>query len=354
MFTRRAFALAAGPAFAALTALSACGPAPDAPAPGASKERVVNVYSARHYDADERLFKAFEARTGIRPQVITADSAALLQRLKAEGDQTSADVILAVDAGNLTRLTAENLVQPVSSPEIEALIPAALRDPEGRWFGLTKRFRVIAYAKDRVRPDEIASMDALAGPRFKGRVCVRSSTNIYNLSMLAGRIERDGAERALAWARGVAGNFARQPQGGDTDQLKAIAGGQCDVAIVNHYYLVRMQASQDPADRAAGAKLAMVAPDQAGAGAHRNVSGAAVSRYSKNKAEALALIAFLAGPEAQGQVAALNEEFPVNPAVALPASLAALGAIKEDPTPLAVYGARQSEAQTLFEQAGWR
>jgi len=331
--------------------LSACAPA-GAPTPTA--ERVVNVYSSRHYDADERLFKAFQDATGIRPRVITAEGPALLQRLKEEGDQTSADVILMVDVGNLSALAKEGLVQPANAPELDALVPERLRDPQGQWYGLSRRLRVIAYAKDRVRPEEVASLDALTGPRFKGKLCARSSTNVYNLSMLAARIEREGAEKALAWARGVAANFARQPQGGDTDQLRAVAGGQCDAAIVNHYYVVRMQASADPTDKAAGQTLAISLPDQAGAGVHVNVSGAALSRYSKNRAEALALIAYLAGPQAQAQVAALNDEFPIGPDIALPPALAALGPFKEDQTPLTALGARQSQAQQLYEQAGWR
>lgn len=338
-----------------MAGLTACAP-PTAPkTEGAKAEaRVVNVYSSRHYDADTKLFKDFEAETGIRARVITADGPALIERLKEEGDQTSADVILTVDVGNLTRLVSENLVQPISDPGLDALVPASLRDPEGRWFGLTKRIRVIAYAKDRVKAEDVASMDALTGPRFKGKLCVRSSSNIYNLSMMAARIERDGADKALAWARGIVANFARAPQGADTDQLRAIAGGICDVAIVNHYYVVRMQASADPTDREAGAKLAISIPDQAGAGVHRNVSGAAVSRYAAHRPEALALITFLAGPKAQGEVAALNDEFPINPATPLPPQLQALGAFKEETLPLASLGARQSEAQRIFEQAGWR
>lgn len=338
-----------------LALLSACTPPADPQkAANPAGERIVNVYSARHYDADNTLFTQFEAATGIRPRVITAEGPALLQRLKEEGDQTSADVILTVDAGNLTRLASEGLTQAITDERLAMAIPAAVRDPQGQWFGLTKRFRVIAYAKDRVRADEVSSMDALAGPRFRGRVCARSSTNIYNLSMMAARIEREGAEKAQAWARGVAGNFARQPQGGDTDQLRAIAGGVCDVAIVNHYYVVRLQNSNDPVDREAGAKLAMSVPDQAGAGVHMNISGAAISRYAKHKDEAIALIAFFASAKAQSEVASMNDEFPIAAGVALPDALQALGAIKEDPTPLPVLGARQAEAQRVFEAAGWR
>jgi iron(III) transport system substrate-binding protein len=343
---------AAAAAGAALLAATGCSPT----AQPAAEKPTINVYSARHYDADDRLFKAFETATGIKPRVLSMEGPQLLQRLKDEGDQTSADVILMVDAGNLTRLVTENLVQGVQAADLEARVPASLRDPEGRWFGLTKRFRVIAYAKDRVRPDEVATMDALTGARFKGRICARTSTNIYNLSMMAARIAREGAEKAEAWARGVAANFARAPQGNDTDQLRAVAGGVCDVAIVNHYYVVRMQASNDPTDREAGAKIAVAVPDQgeAGIGVHRNISGGAVGRFAKNRDAAIALLTFLASPQAQAEVAALNDEFPIDTQTPVPPALAALGTIKEDPTPMTSYGDRQSQAQSLYERAGWR
>lgn len=337
----------------AAATLAACTPAakPAATAPDAG---VVNVYSARHYDADAAIFKAFTAETGIAVQTLEAPGDQLIARLKAEGAESPADVIITVDSGNLWKLTQENLLQPAVSPALTAAVPAHLRDPEGRWFGFSKRLRVIVYAKDRVQPGEAATLAALAGPRFKKKICARTSTQVYNQSTLAGMIEREGAAAAAAWAKGMVANFARDPQGNDTDQIKAIAAGLCDAAIVNHYYLIRMQQSADPADQAIAAKVALAFPDQAGAGAPVNVSGAGMAANAKNKANAQKLLDYLAGPAAQAEFAALNDEFPVLAGATLPPALAALGTPKETTTPLVAYGQRQAEAQKLFDDAGWR
>jgi iron(III) transport system substrate-binding protein len=343
-FPLRAVALAA--------IVAAC--TPPATQKAAPAAEVVNVYSSRHYDADAKLFDDFTAATGIRVQTLEAPGEQLLQRLKAEGDKSPADVIITVDAGNLTRLTEEGLLQPASSATLEAAIPARLRDPEGRWFGVSKRARVIVYAKGRVQPEAVAAYEDLAKPAFKKRVCARSSTNVYNLSLLAGLIERSGAPAAGAWAKAVVGNFAREPQGSDTDQIKAIAAGVCDVAIVNHYYLVRLAKSADPADQTAAAAVGLVFPGQAGAGTHVNVSGVGVAAHAPNKANAVKLIEFLASPAAQDAFAKLNEEYPILAGAPLTPELNALGAFKEDETPLAVYGQRQREAQKLYDEAGWK
>jgi iron(III) transport system substrate-binding protein len=334
-------------------ALAACTPTPtgEATKPDAG---VLNIYSSRHYDGDKLLYAAFEKETGIRVQTVEAKGEELLQRIKAEGEASPADIVITVDAGNLWKFAEAGILQPVASPTLEAAIPANLRDPQGRWFGVAKRARVIAYAKDKVKPADIARFDDLAKPGFKGRVCARPSTNVYNLSLMAARIERDGVDKARAWAKGVAANFARDPQGSDTDQLKAIAGGVCDVAIVNHYYLLRMAASPDPADQAAAAKLALVFPDQAEAGTHVNVSGAGIAAHAPDLANAKRFLEFLVSKEAQEIFAASNDEYPVITGAAAPAALTALGTFKEDPTPLAVYGARQAEAQKTFDEAGWR
>jgi iron(III) transport system substrate-binding protein len=338
---------------AAILAVAACTPAtkPKAAKPEAG---VVNVYSARHYDADAAIFKAFTAQTGITVQTLEAPGDQLIARLKAEGADSPADVIITVDAGNLWKLTQENLLQPAASPTLTAAVPANLRDPEGRWFGFSKRLRAIVYAKDRVKPDEVATLAALTGARFKKKICARTSTQVYNQSTLAGMIEREGAPAAGAWAKAMVANFARDPQGNDTDQIKAIAAGVCDAAIVNHYYLIRMQTSADPADQAVAAQVGLAFPDQAGAGAPVNVSGAGMAANAKNKDNAQKLLDFLASPEAQKEFAALNDEFPVVAGAALPPALAALGTPKETNVPLVSYGQRQAEAQKLFDDAGWR
>lgn len=340
-------------ALAAAALLVGCGqPAPKADAP--AQASVVNVYSSRHYDADAAIFAQFETETGIAVRTLEAPGDQLIERLRAEGAASPADVILTVDAGNLWRLTQAQMLQPVASEAIAAAVPANLRDPEGRWVGLSKRARVIVYAKDRIKPEAVATYDALAKPALKGKICARSSTNVYNLSLLAARIERKGMADALAWAKGVAANLARPPQGGDTDQIKALAAGVCDVAISNHYYLVRLQTSADPIDREAAAKVGLVFPDQAGDGAHVNVSGAGVAANAPNRDAAVKLLEYLVGPAAQAEFAALNDEYPVRADVALPPELAGLGAFKEDPLPLAALGQRQAEAQKLFDEAGWR
>jgi iron(III) transport system substrate-binding protein len=343
--------------FAALAALaiSACQPKAAEPAgmPPADAG-IVNVYSARHYDADAAVFQAFTKATGIRVQTIEAQGDQLIERLKAEADASPADIILTVDAGNLWRLKDQGLLKPVSSKTLEDAIPAPLRDPAGEWFGFSKRARVIAYAKGRIEPASISTYDSLATPALKGRVCMRTSTNMYNLSLMAARIERYGAGASLTWARGVAANLARDPQGNDIEQIKAVAAGLCDVALVNHYYLIRMQTSADPTERQAAASVGLIFPDQSGPGAHVNVSGAGLARHAPNEANALKLLEFLVSPAAQSEFARLNEEFPVVAGAEIGRELKALGTFKEDDTPLAIYGERQAEAQKLYDEAGWR
>jgi iron(III) transport system substrate-binding protein len=341
-------------AIACVLALAASGCGQSALKDAPKADAVVNVYSSRHYDADGRIFAAFTEKTGIEVRTLTAEGPQLLERLKAEGDQSQADVIITVDAGNLTRFANEGVFQPVESAALQNAIPARLRDAQGRWFGFSKRARVIVYAKGKIDPATIQSMDDLAKPALKGKICVRTGTNVYNLSMLSARIAQDGPEKARAWAAGVKANFARDPQGSDTDQLRAVAAGACDVAIVNHYYLIRLSKSADEADRAVAEKLALIMPDQTGRGAHVNVSGAGVSRYAPNKANAIALLEFMAGPEAQRDFAALNDEFPVVPGSETPPELASIAAFKEDETPLEKLGEFQAQSQTLFDSVGWR
>lgn len=321
---------------------------------GAEPARRVNVYSSRHYDSDQALYDAFEASSGIQVRVLPAGGDQLLERLRAEGDQTEADLIVAADAGNLWRLQEADLLQPVTTPALQASVPARLHDPQGYWWGFSKRARIIVYRKDALDPASIISMDDLASARFRGQVCVRSSTNVYNLSMLSARIAREGADNARAWARGVRENFARDPQGGDTDQIKAVAAGQCQVAISNHYYLLRMMASEDPADRAVADAVGIIFPDQGGAGTHVNISGAGVCAHAQRKPEAVALLEYLVSDGAQAMLAPLNEEYPIRPEIAPTAALAALGAFREEDIPLEALGRHQAEAARIFEEVGWR
>lgn len=338
-FTRRDFALGAS-----AVALAAC----------AGAGRFVNVYSARHYDADRALYGAFEQATGIAVRVLPANAEQLLERMRAEGEATEADLVVAADAGNLWRMQQAELLAPTTSAALEAGVPARLRDASGHWWGFTKRARIIVYRKDGVRPEDVASMDDLTLPRFRGQVVARSSTNTYNLSLLSSRIERLGVDNARAWAAGVRANFARDPQGSDTDQIKAVAAGEAQVAIANHYYVLRLARSADPAERESAAKVGIVFPDQAGAGAHVNISGAGVARYAKRPQEALQLLEYLVSDEAQRLLAPLNDEYPIRPEIAPAPELAALGAFKEEDIPLDALGRHQGEAASIFEAAGWR
>jgi iron(III) transport system substrate-binding protein len=325
---------------------------------GASKADAgeVNIYSARHYDADEQLYSLFEQETGIQVNRIEAGADILLERMGAEGASSPADVVLLVDAGNYWRAEERGLLAEVSSPVLNAAIPAHLRDGQGRWFGFAKRARVIVYDKDKVTPEQVARYEQLAEPSMLGKVCSRPSSNIYNLSLMAALIEAWGEAKALDWANRVVTNFARAPEGSDTDQIKAIAEGRCQVAIVNHYYLVRMQRSDVPADREVAAKVGLsfpsIGPQQ---GTHINISGGAVAAHAPNRANAIAFLEFLASAPAQKIFAEANDEFAAVAGVAIDnPELAALGPVTESQMPLEVLGQRQAEAQRLFDRAGWR
>lgn len=340
---------------AAVLLLASCSARKEANAPSAAPEAgVVNVYSGRHYDADAEIFRRFEQETGIKVRTLEAPGPQLIERLKAEGAYAQADLVITTDAANLAQLQQAALLQPVQSTVLQNAIPAHLRNDAGEWFGLSKRARVIAYLKTDPAAAAVRRYDDLADPRFRGRVCVRSATNVYNLSLLAERIARDGAEAAKTWAAGVKANFARDPQGSDTDQLKALAAGACSLALVNHYYFVRLQASKDPADRSLAQKLGLIFPDQAGGGAHINISGAGVARYAPHRENAVKLLEYLAGPEAQTAFAALNEEYPVRKDAPAGPALEALGPFKESATPLSALSQHQAEAQRIYDEVGWR
>lgn len=331
---------------ASATALAAC-------APGGGAGRFVNVYSARHYDADRALYAAFQEATGVEVRVLPANAEQLLERLQAEGDQTEADVVIAADAGNLWRIKNAGLFQNVTTPALDQNVPARLRDPEGAYWGFTKRARIIVYRKDAVQPEDVASFDQLATPRFRNQLVMRSSTNVYQLSTLASRIERLGLENARAWAAGVRANFARDPQGSDTDQIKAVAAGEAQATICNHYYLFRLMGSDDPADRAVVEKVGFVFPDQAGSGTHVNISGGGVTTHAKRPDRAEQLLEYLVSDEAQTLLAPLNDEYPIRPEIAPAPRLAAAGAFKEEDIPLDALGRHQADAARIFEEVGW-
>lgn len=317
---------------------------------------VVNVYSHRHYDTDEALFQRFTAETGIQVRVVSASADELIARLEREGEASPADLLITVDAGRLHRAKEGGLLQSVESPVLEAVIPEAFRDPEGFWFGLTQRARIVAYARDRVDPSEIRSYADLADPRWEGRIVARSSENIYNISHLASIIAAEGEEAAEAWVRGVVANFARSPQGNDTDQIRDVAAGVGDLALVNTYYVGRLLHSEDPVSRELAGRVGLLFPEQGeGArGVHVNVSGAGVTRHAPNRGHAIRLLEFMVSEEAQRAFAVENFEYPVRADVPWSSTLAAWGTFRGDPLPLGRLGELNNEAVRIFDRGGWR
>jgi iron(III) transport system substrate-binding protein len=342
--------------------LAACGqPAPQPSAPGAAaapaanvpaEGQVLNVYSARHYDSDKALYAKFEADTGIKVNVRESGAPELLETMKAEGEASPADVIIMADAGALYRFQSEGFTQAVQSDALEAAIPAQLREKDGHWFGLAKRARVIVYDPQLLPPEEVDTYADLADDRLKGELCVRSSTNIYNLSLLGEFISRNGSEAAEAWAKGVASNFARPPEGGDTAQIEAVAAGQCAAAIVNHYYWVRL-ATGTTEERMTAAKTSVSFPDQNDTGTHINITGAAVSSTSRSPELAVRFIEFLATPEGQTMLTSDTKEYPIVAGAPNPEGLEILPGFKQSDFPLTGLGPNQAEAQAIFDRAGW-
>jgi len=319
-----------------------------------TEENFVNLYTARHYDADRQLYAAFEEATGVAVRALTGNAEQLLERIRAEGDATEADLFISADAGNLWRVKEAGLFQNVTTPTLEQNVPANLRDPDGAYWGFTKRARVIIYRKDAVQPAQVANYDDLGNARFRGQIVMRSSTNTYQLSTLASRIERHGADNARQWAAAVRANFARDPDGSDTDQIKAVAAGEAQATLVNHYYYVRLLKSEDPADRDVASKVGLVFPDQAVGGTHVNISGGGVTLHAKRRERAVQFLEFLTGDQAQNLIAPANTEFPIRPAITPAPELAALGPFTEETIPLDALGRHQAEAARIFEEVGWR
>ncbi|WP_419796949.1 MAG: Fe(3+) ABC transporter substrate-binding protein [Terasakiella sp.] len=314
----------------------------------------VNIYSYRKEVLIRPLLDRFTENTGIKVNLVNGKADVLLERLKSEGMNSPADILITADVGRLIRAEDAGVLQSVESETLSKLIPAQYRDPEGQWFGLSLRSRVIFIAKDRVKPGEVTTYEDLADPKWTNRICIRSSSNVYNQSMLGSLIEHNGTEKAAAWTKAVVNNLARKPQGGDRDQIKAVAAGECDVAVGNSYYFGRMQAGKDAAQKAAADKVQLVWPNQDGRGAHVNISGAGVTKSAKNKENAVKLIEFLASDEAQAIYAKDVFEYPLRDGIELSPTVAAWGKFKADDIELAKFAAHQKEAVKMFDQAGWR
>lgn len=314
----------------------------------------LNVYTHRHYESDQDLFKLFEEKSGIKVNVINASADELIQKMIMEGKDSPADVLITVDAGRLVRAKTNDLLQPVDSEILKNEIPEHLRDNDSQWFGLTKRARVIVYAKDKVAPEDLSTYADLATDKWKNKLLIRSSDNIYNQSLLASIIANDGKDNAKTWASGIVANMARTPRGNDTDQVRAVAAGEGAVTVVNSYYLGRMTQSSNAEDVAASEKVGIFFPNQETSGTHINVSGAGVAKHAPNKDNAIRFIEFLISEEAQKIFAHANFEYPINKAVQPAAVLQSWGAFKEDALSLQILGDNNKDAVIIFDEVGWR
>ncbi|MGQ4878003.1 Fe(3+) ABC transporter substrate-binding protein [Billgrantia sp. LNSP4103-1] len=314
----------------------------------------VNLYSARHYDSDEKLYQAFTEQTGIKVNLLEGDSDQLIERIQREGVASPADVMITVDAGRLWRAEQDGIFQSVESDVLAERLPEAMHHPEGKWFGFSQRVRAIFYNPENVDPSEIGSYEDLTDPRWEGEVCIRSSNNIYNQSLLASMIEHHGEEGAEEWAQGIVNNMARDPEGGDTDQIKAVAAGECDLAVANHYYYVRLLESDEAADREVAEKVGIIFPNQDDRGIHVNVGGAGVVEGAPNRENAVRFLEFLASDEAQEIFAAGNYEFPVVEGVKMSETLESWGEFKKDDLNVNILGENNPEAIRIFDRVGWR
>jgi iron(III) transport system substrate-binding protein len=344
--------------FAAVVALGGAGIVPmlsaglGSQAQAASK--TLNLYTARHYSSDDALYVQFTAKTGIKINLASAGDEPLLERIRSEGAASPADVILLADATRLWRAEQEGLFQPLQSPLLAKAIPADRRGSD-LWVGLTTRARVMVIDPKRIKPEQVASYATLSDPALKGQVCSRTASHPYMLSLIGAQIAKHGPAKAEAWMRGVMANLARPSKGGDTDQIRAVASGECGVAITNSYYHARLMRSDRPEDKATVAKTTLVWPDQKGDGAHVNISGGGIARHAPNAANARAFLEFLASPEIQGQFASANNEWPVLANVPFEnTALKQLGPFKGDPMPVERFASQSRLAQQLVDKTGWR
>ncbi len=314
----------------------------------------VNLYSARKEKLIKPLLDQFTQETGVKVNLVTGKADALLKRLQMEGKNSPADLLITTDAGRLHRAKVSGVTQGFKSTLLEANIAANFRDPEGHWYGLTLRSRPILYVKGKVDPADLSTYEALADPKWKRRICIRSSSNIYNQSLVASMIASSGMAATEKWATALVKNFARPPKGGDRDQIKAAAAGQCDIAIANTYYLAGMLTSNDAGQRAAAEKMALFWPNQNDRGAHVNVSGIALTKAAKNKTNAIKLAEYLVGAEAQQWYAEKNGEYPVRAGVPQSSLLAGWGKFKMDSLNLSKLGELNPNAVRLMDRAGWK
>ena len=313
----------------------------------------INIYSHRHYDSDKILFKKFTDQTGIKINVIKGSADQLIERLISEGGNSPADILLTVDAGRLHRAKVAGILQPIESKILSENIPPSMRDEDDYWFGLTVRARVLVYSKERVTPDQLSTYEDLANRKWRGKIAVRSSSNIYNQSLMASIIASNGSRKALSWAKSIRKNMARAPRGSDRDQARAVAAGLADVAIMNTYYLGILANSPDAKDREVFNKVSVFFPNQNDRGTHINISGAGITKSSKNKKDAIKFLEFLSGSNSQKTFGSVNYEYPIKIEANQSELLNSWGPFKYDKLNLSVLGANNAEAVKLFDKAGW-
>lgn len=314
----------------------------------------VNVYSGRQEALIKPLLDKFTSRTGIEVNLVTGNGDALISRIQAEGEFSPADIIIMADAGRLVRANELGLLQAVASDDILERVPASLRASDNHWIALTKRARPIMYVKGKTDPASISSMDDLTDERFAQKICIRSSSNVYNQSMIAAMILLNGEEHTLAWANGMVENFARSPKGGDRDQIAAMVAGECAIAVANTYYLGGMLTAQDAETREVAEQVGVIWPDQGSTGTHINVSGAAITKYAQHKSQAQALLSFMLEQDSQQWYAEINHEYPIVDGVKWSDELISFGQFTEQSVDLEKMGAFNDEALKLMDKAGWR
>lgn len=319
---------------------------------GRSQTKQLNLYSSRHYNTDDELYELFTSQTGIKVNLIEGKADELIERIKSEGANSPADVLITVDAGRLWRAEQAGIFAPVTSTVLTEKIPANLRHPNNLWFGFTKRARVIMYNKNLVNPSELSTYENLADPQWQNRIIVRSSSNIYNQSLIAGLIEVLGAEPTEAWCQGLVSNFARSPEGNDTAQIEAVAAGLADLTLANTYYLPRFAEGRNKT--AIFDQIGVFFPNQSDRGTHVNISGGGMVKTAPNPEAAVAFLEFLSSPEAQAFFAQGNSEYPVVSGVAVDPILASFGEFKEDTVNVNAYGANNAQAVQIMDRAGWK
>jgi iron(III) transport system substrate-binding protein len=319
-----------------------------------SQSEEVNVYSARQEALIKPLLDRFTEETGINVNLITGSADTLVERMKSEGEHSPADLLITVDAGRLYRAHQEGQLATLDDDVLEERVPENLRDPQGRWFGLSVRARVIMFNPATVDASELSTYEALADEQWDGRICIRSADNIYNQSLVASLIAHNGEQATQAWAEGLVNNMARDPVGGDRDQIKALAAGECDLAVTNTYYLARMLQNDDDAIRAQARATKVFWPNQQDRGAHINISGAGLATNAPNRDHAIQLLRFLVNDESQRWYAEVNNEYPVRQDTPVSDVLESWGEFKRDPLPLVKLGELNAEAVRIMDRAGWK